>query len=322
MAAARSNVVDLFSQEQYTGGNGIADLDSKLGSIGLAEVEQMREDCFNVSNLMFILVIGCMISLTIISGAQSVVTGYLTGGDNETMAILNATRMALFQLTLLSCGIVIGCWIGDTANKDILAFLCLALGGLLMVVTIATGLAFAYYIQDIPAGDSTTPIQHFFASYAKTSSTWTTAEEVQAAFNWYCVIVFEFAVVITPILFKVLNCPMREKWEVLKRVKAYMATEKSKQLFITNIAKTESKKLKVDAAIYREKRKTEMQTRADVMNDMLSFEGKMADMWMKRKGIWARAKYKLSGIHDADDEFIKYATNHQAKAEQPQEKKH
>lgn len=309
-AKASGNVVDLFSREVYRGGNGIDNLESKLGQIGMADIEKLRADCYNVSNGMYFLIFGTMAMLTVVSGAQSVIIGYMMGGAGGILSAVEAMRMGLFQLTLLACGIVIGCWIGETSNKSLLAVVTLVLGALLLIVTITTGLAWLYYVQDIAHRQSNAvPLNHFFSAVAANSDQFENARDVQKTFNMFCVIVFELAVISTPILFKVINAPAREAWETRKRVKAFLATERSKQWFVDSIAETESSRLKADARIYRHKRLAEMETRAQVMTDMLAYEKRMARLWSDRKGLASSLLYRIFGIHDTDEDFIRYVTN-------------
>ena len=289
------SVLDIFQGGQYTKGSGIENLEKKLSVVGLNDIEELREKTLYVSNFVYGLVLFVMTALTLVSMSQSITIGYTMGGGGWVSALF-ATTMGLFQGVLFILGIWIGAIMGNSGDSESMFPWVKALTGLLMVVTISTGIAFNLFAQN---GGQGSPLNLLFGSVSGLS---------QRAFVVFLVVVFECCVVATPILFKVLSCPMRETWEARKKIKAYTTAEKNKMLLTECIATSERLKVERDSQMFRSIRSTEMSTRANMAADVIQFENRMINMWMKRKGLGSWLKFKFTGKHDTPQEFIKMIT--------------
>lgn len=292
-----SNVHQLFSsKEQYNGQSGIADLDKKVQEIGLDEIKQLRRESYNVSNLVYVIILSAMTLPVLVSGCMSVVTGALMGGGNPFLSVLYALFMGVVQLCIFAVGNVAGCSFGKSSNRRALGLCSLILGLALMIVSITTGLAFLYFVQDLASqGKVGQPINHFFSTVAASSEMFSTAAEVQTAFNIFCVIVFELTVFSAPILFKVFSSPMREKWESAKLIKANLAIEENKRRFSESIAMTKNLEQRLNAEIYRSGENTKMQARSSVLANRLKHDEDVRIMFSRRNGLIAHLIYKLTG---------------------------
>ncbi len=308
--AEEDAMFDIFEADGWDGKSGLTNIDKKLENIGFDKIENLRQNGFEVSDRLYVMMISVIVIATILSGAVSVSIGYQSA--DGAMRFLQSGWYFCFQAILLFCGTILGCYAYGRVGKIRLAIMTAIVMIPVFVISVATGLAQQYQIQLDATGN---PLMTLFTALAPDDPI-----GMQTTYNYLTTICFDLNLLFLPIIIMSMTCPKRESWELKKLAKTAIQKEDSKRDIIEIIAKSEASQVKHDANMAFIKNKAIADTNIKILQNRISTVNKVHKIAQSKdvervKGLWGFSEVPI--VKAASESMIKLVLGDNKKRPKP-----